>query len=288
MQYEGTVYRPPSEAHSLIIQITIGCSHNQCSFCSMYKNKGFRIRKREEVLRELEEARNSYGRIKRIFLADGDGLICKTDYLKEVLTKIKMLFPECERVGIYSSPQSILNKSLEELIQLRELGLGIAYLGVESGSNQVLEEIQKGVTAEQMIHAGRKIIMSGINLSVTLISGLGGRMHWQEHAIASAQVINAIKPQYLGLLTLLLEPGVPLEEKVRKGEFQLLTPIEVLKETKLLLENLSVEHCIFRSNHASNYIPLQGTLPADQQPLIRQLKAAIEANGPYDEYFRSL
>ena len=288
MQYEGTVYRPPSEAYSLIVQVTIGCSHNQCSFCSMYKDKSFRIRKLEEVICELEEARGYYREVKRIFLADGDAMICKTAYLKEILSKIKDLFPECERVGIYSSPQSIINKTVEELTQLSALGLGITYLGIESGSDKILKAIGKGVTAEEMILAGRKILASGMNLSATLISGLGGKAHWQEHAIESARVVNAIQPQYLGLLTLLLAPGVPLEEQVRKGEFQLLTPIEVLQETKLFMENLAVEHCVFRSNHASNYISLQGTLPEDRQRLIQQLEKAVEGNEDYNEYFRSL
>ncbi|MTI56454.1 radical SAM protein [Geosporobacter ferrireducens] len=288
MQYEGTVYRPPSEAYSLIIQVTIGCSHNQCSFCSMYKDKKFRIRRLEEVLDELEEARRHYREVKRIFLADGDAMICKTAYLKEVLVKIKNLFTECERVGIYSSPQSIMNKTIEELSELRKLGLGIAYLGIESGSDKILKYIQKGTTAEEMILAGRKILTSGIKLSATLISGLGGKEHWQEHAIESARIVNAIQPQYLGLLTLLLEPGVSLEAQVKNGEFQLLTPIEILKETKMLLENFALNHCIFRSNHASNYISLQGTLPEDRQRLIRQLDEAIEQKDDYNEYFRRL
>ncbi len=288
MQYEGTVYRPPSEAYSLIIQVTIGCSHNQCSFCSMYKDKKFRIRRLEEVLDELEEARSHYREVKRIFLADGDAMICKTAYLKEVLVKIKNLFPECERVGIYSSPQSIMNKTIEELSELRKLGLGIAYLGIESGSDKILKYIQKGTTAEEMILAGRKILTSGIKLSATLISGLGGKEHWQEHAIESARIVNAIQPQYLGLLTLLLEPGVSLEAQVKNGEFQLLTPIEILKETKMLLENFALNHCIFRSNHASNYISLQGTLPEDRQRLIRQLDEALEQKDDYNEYFRRL
>ncbi|AOT68798.1 radical SAM protein [Geosporobacter ferrireducens] len=288
MQYEGTVYRPPSEAYSLIIQVTIGCSYNQCSFCSMYKDKKFRIRRLEEVLDELEEARRHYREVKRIFLADGDAMICKAAYLKEVLVKIKNLFPECERVGIYSSPQSIMNKTIEELSELRKLGLGIAYLGIESGSDKILKYIQKGTTAEEMILAGRKILTSGIKLSATLISGLGGKEHWQEHAIESARIVNAIQPQYLGLLTLLLEPGVSLEAQVKNGEFQLLTPIEILKETKMLLENFALNHCIFRSNHASNYISLQGTLPEDRQRLIQQLDEAIEQKDDYNEYFRRL
>lgn len=288
MRYEGAVYRPPSEAYSLIIQATIGCSHNKCTFCNMYKEKRFRMRSLTEIIEDLEMARKSYRHIKRIFLADGDALALKTDYLKQILIKIRELFPECERVGIYSAPKDILRKTKEELKELHELGLGIAYLGIESGSEQILKTINKGVTSEQMIEAGKKMVESGIKLSVTLISGLGGQELWEEHAIESARVVNEINPHYLGLLTLMVEPEVEMYRDIRSGKLKLLTPEQVMLETQLLIENLNVKGCVFRSNHASNYIPLEGTLPQDKERLLNQIIGALQRGGFKSDFHRRL
>lgn len=289
MRYEGSIYRPPSEAQSLIIQATIGCSHNKCTFCSMYKDKSFRIRAVEEVISDIEESRRYYRRVNRVFLADGNALAMKTEALKSILVKIHEVFPECERVGIYSSPKDILRKTEEELRELAELGLGIAYMGLESGSDAILASIKKGVTSSEMVMAGKKLISSGIKLSVTLISGLGGKDAWREHAMESAKVINEIDPQYLGLLTLLVEPGTEMEEQLERGEFELLGPKEVLQETRLLLEGLSLSQCVFRSNHASNYFALAGTLPQDKQRLLQEIEGVMDDEYNYkDEYFRSL
>ncbi|TCO73622.1 radical SAM protein [Marinisporobacter balticus] len=289
MRYEGSVYRPPSEAYSLIVQATIGCSHNKCTFCSMYKDKKFRMRDLKEIEEDLEMARKHYKHIKRVFLADGNALALKTDKLERILLKIKELFPECERVGIYSAPKDILRKSVEELQKLKKLGLGIAYLGVESGSDAILKDIQKGVTSEESIQAGKRMVESGIPLSVTLISGLGGRERWLEHAKESARVINAINPRYLGILTLLIQPGTKIYEAVQSGAFKLLTPKEVLLETKTLIGNLNVGDCIFRSNHASNYVALEGNLPQDKESLLKQLEAMMkDAYDVKEEIFRRL
>lgn len=289
MRYEGTVYRPPSEAYSLIVQITIGCSHNQCTFCSMYKDKKFRKRKVNEIIEDLKEARKTYRQVRRIFLADGNALALKTEYLKEILLSIRELFPECERVGIYSAPKDILRKPIEDLKELKELGLGIAYLGVESGSDDILNKIKKGVSSEEMMEAGKKMVSSGIKLSVTLISGLGGKKKWKEHAIESAKVINEINPHYLGLLTLLLNSETEMYAEVKSGELELLNPKEVMEETKLLVNNLNLTNCIFRSNHASNYVPLEGTLSNDKDKILRQIDEALKEEYDYkDEYFRRL
>jgi radical SAM superfamily enzyme YgiQ (UPF0313 family) len=289
MRYEGNIFRPPSEAYSLIIQATIGCAHNACTFCSMYKDKRFRIRPVEEVLEDIQESSKYERRVDRVFLADGNALAMKTDDLKRILLKIREVFPHCERVGIYSSPKDILRKTEAELMELGELGLGIAYMGLESGSDTVLTSIRKGVTAAEMIMAGKKLMNSGIKLSVTLISGLGGKALWREHAIESARVLNEINPHYLGLLTLLIEPGTEMEQQVSKGEFQLLSPNEVLEETKLLIEGLTVNNCVFRSNHASNYFALAGTLPKDKERLLKEIDYALKGEYDYrDEYFRSL
>jgi len=289
MRYEGNVYRPPSEAYSLIIQATIGCSHNKCTFCSMYKDKKFRIRSLDEILEDIEAGKRYYKIVKRVFLADGDALAMKTEDLKIILRKIRETIPECERVGIYASPKDILRKSEEELKQLNAMGLGIVYMGLETGSGNLLRRIKKGATPEDMVEAGRKVISSGIKLSITLISGLGGKEFWREHAEESAKVINAMNPDYLGLLTLLVEPGTELEEQVRKGEFELLNPVEVMKETRLLIEKLEVRNCIFRSNHASNYFALAGTLPEDKERLIAEIDEAMKQEYDYrDEFFRRL
>lgn len=271
MRYEGTVYRPPSEAYSLIIQATIGCAHNKCTFCSMYKSKNFRIRSLEEIYQDLYIARNDYKTVKRIFLADGDALAIKTDDLKNILLKIEEIFPECERVGVYGAPKDIIRKSIDELKELKKFGLGIIYLGVESGSEVILKDIKKGAAREEIVEAGRRVKESGIKLSVTLISGIGGQNLWKEHAQESADVISKIDPDYLGLLTLMVEDGTELKRKVESGEFRLLSPKEVMLETKLLLENIHVSDCVFRSNHASNYVPLGGTLPKEKDEIIKTI-----------------
>lgn len=276
MRYEGALYRPPSEAYSLIVQATIGCSHNRCSFCSMYREKNFRIRMVDEILEDLLEGRVYYPKVKRIFLADGDALIIKTKDLIRILKEIKRLFPECERVGIYGSPRSILGKSREELMELQELGLGIVYLGLESGSDKILEMINKGVSSEEMIQAGKRIVDSNIELSITLISGIGGRKLTREHAIESARVVNEMNPHYVGILTLLLEEGTELYDDHRRGKFKILSPKEVLTETRQFVEGLNVDNCIFRSNHASNYVPLKGTLNKDKQLILSQIEEGLQ------------
>lgn len=289
MRYEGALYRPPSEAYSLIVQATIGCSHNKCTFCSMYKDKKFRIRSVDEIVEDLIEGRRRYRQVKRIFLADGDALIIKTQDLIKIFKAINELFPECERIGIYGSPKSILIKEKGELKELNSMGLGIVYLGLESGSDEILKRINKGVTSKDMIEAGRKIVDSGIELSVTLISGIGGKEYSKIHALESGRVLNEMKPDYIGLLTLLLEEGTQLYEEVQEGKFQVLTPIEVLEETRILVEGLNVDNCIFRSNHASNYVPLRGTLMKDKELILRDIDKGIAlGNLEYKEIFRRL
>lgn len=289
MRDEGALYRPPSEAYSLIVQATIGCSHNKCTFCSMYKDKKFRIRDTEEIMEDLILGRKYYENVRRIFLADGDALVIKTEELIKILQGIEVLFPECERIGIYGSPKSILNKSQEELLELKALGLGIVYLGVESGSDKILKDIKKGVDSAEMIEAGRKIVDAGIKLSVTLISGIGGKAFSTLHALESAKVLNEMKPHYIGLLTLLLEQGTKLYEDVKVGKFQLLSPKEVLEETRILVENLQVGNCIFRSNHASNYVALRGTLMEDKKLILKQIEEGLKIDGLDDkDYYRRL
>ncbi|MCB2360463.1 radical SAM protein [Clostridium estertheticum] len=288
MEYEGIVYRPPSEAYSLIVQVTIGCSHNGCTFCGMYKDKKFRVRELKDIISDLEQAKLDYGVVKRIFLADGDALVLKISELKIILLKIKELFPGCERVGVYATPNDILAKSVEDLGMLKALGIGILYLGVESGSDEILRSINKGVTAQSLIMAGRRVKESGIKLSTTLISGIGGREKISENAIESAKLISAINPDYVGFLTLMLESGAPIYKDIQNGIFHVLTPEEVVQELREFLENVEVTNCIFRSNHASNYISLSGTLPVDKDKLLSDIDITLKGKHGYkqEEYRR--
>lgn len=276
MNYEGAVYRPPSEARSFILQATIGCSHNKCSFCSMYKDKKFRIRKLDEIKQDISMAKTHYGSVRRVFIADGDALIMPTADLLEILNYISFTFPECERVGIYASPRSILGKRVSELNALHKAGLGIVYLGVESGNPEVLERINKGATREDLLAAGKLIMETDLELSVTIISGIGGPSLSEYHAIDSATLINQIGPNYVGILTLMVEEGTTIIEEIRNGTFALLTPKEILKEILIFLEHTDLkEPTVFRSNHASNYLPLGGILPTDKSRLIKEIKGAL-------------
>lgn len=289
MHYEGIVYRPPSEANSIIVQVTLGCRHNKCTFCTMYKDKQFKIRDLQKIYRDLEEERQYYSRVDRIFLADGNALSVSFDMLQDVLLKIKEIYPECSRVGIYASAKDILNKTDEELLKLKTLGLGIIYMGLESGSDKILHEINKGITKEEMILAGKKVKNSGIKLSVTVISGLGGKDNWKEHAIETGKVVSLIDPDYLGVLTLILSDKSKLSESIKEGKFKLLTPEEVMLETTVMLQNIETTNCIFRSNHASNYVSLKGTLPFDKEKLINIIKKLLKEGYNYkEEIFRAL
>ncbi|MCM1990949.1 radical SAM protein [Oceanirhabdus seepicola] len=289
MKYEGVVYRPPSEARSLIIQVTIGCSHNKCTFCAMYKEKKFKIKDINLIKEELREARNLYRSVRRIFLADGDAFILKTSELIEILLEIKDLFPECERVSSYATPRDIINKSNEDIRMIREHGLEMLYMGIESGSDEILKIINKGVTAQEIINAGKKAIECGMKLSATLISGIGGVDKWRDHAVESARVISEINPHYVGLLTLMVEEGTELHMRISRGEMVLLQPQQVIAETYEFINNLEVSECIFRSNHASNYVPLGGTLNRDKEKILQVLKQYMNGEGYFkDEQYRSL
>lgn len=290
MRYEGDIYRPPSEAYSLLIQVTIGCSHNKCTFCSMFKDKKFRVRNVDEVMEDLEMARKTYRRVDRIFLCDGDALCLANYKLVAILDKIKELFPECQRVSVYGSAKDVLRKTPEELKELYDKGIEMIYLGAESGSAKVLEAINKGVTPEQLIEAVHKIEASGIKASVTFISGLAGKAGWQEHAVETGKMITEMNASYVGLLTLMLDPRAPITEQIRSGELELLSGEEVVAETYLMLKHANpTKPCVFRSNHASNYVSLRGDLPRDKEIMLSKLKLAMENTGMLkDERFRAL
>ncbi|WP_404987864.1 radical SAM protein [Clostridium culturomicium] len=275
MRYEGTVYRPPSEGRSLIIQATIGCSHNKCTFCEMYKDKKFRMRNIDEVFEDLRSARARYSYIEKIFLADGDALIIPTNRLILILDEINSLFPECKRITVYASPKSILLKSPEELSLLKEHGLYMVYLGLESGDDTILAAVNKGASSSQLIEAGKRIKDADIKISCTLISGLGGKEKWTEHAINSAKVINEIDPDYLGLLTLRVENRL-INQDVINGRLTLLSAKEVLEEAHLLIKNLDLSNCVFRSNHASNYVSLGAVLGDEKEELLQDIEEILK------------
>jgi len=274
--YEGKIFRPPSEAKSIILQITVGCQHNACTFCTMYKDKSFRLKSRAEITEIITTALAQDSDAERIFLADGDALAVDTLLLIEILDRLYQKFPHLQRVGIYGGPRDVLAKSPYELADLKAHGLTMVYLGVESGNAEILTSVCKGVNPEQMITAGQKLRESGLAVSCTVIIGLGGKALTNEHAYATARVISAIDPHYLGALTLMVEPSAPLAKAIELGIFQLLTPFEALTELRSLIKQLNVTHCVFRSNHASNYLPLRATLPTDQTKLLKTLDNVIE------------
>ena len=275
MRYFGRVFRPPSEGNSLIVQATIGCSHNKCAFCSMYKEKKFTVRKLEDILKDFDKAKKEYGYIERVFIADGDALILPMETLLAILNHIHKKIPECKRVAIYGSPRSIVTKTQDELNQLCYAGLGIVYLGLESGNDEILTRMNKGETSAEIVEAGKKVRAAGLRLSVTAISGLGGTENWKKHAIDTGRALSEMKPDYIGLLTLRVYSGTPLEKMVKNKELTPPTPKQLAEETRLMLENIDSDGSVFRSNHASNYLILAGTLNKDKVKLLRQIDNAL-------------
>lgn len=290
MRYEGDIYRPPSEAYSLLVQVTIGCTHNKCTFCKMFKNKKFRVRALEEVLEDLAWARQRYRRVERMFLCDGDALALSNRRLMPILEYIKEKFPECERVTIYGRANDVNKKTEEEMKELFDAGITMVYIGAESGSDKVLKDVNKGVTRQELIDAVRKIEDCGMEASVTFISGLAGKDGWEDHAIQTGTMITEMNPSYVGLLTLIVEPNVPMSDDIQSGKLRLLSPEEVMQETLLMLEHTHVDKkCVFRSNHASNYVSLRGDLPQDKEKMMDMLKKAIGNHDMFrHEMFRAL
>lgn len=283
------VYRPPSEASSLILQVTLGCSHNACSFCVSYKGKKFRVKTWPEIEADIEAAKKYYRNVTRVFLADGNAMVADTGLLLKVLEKLHRDFPYLERIGIYARADDILNKTPEDLKKLSEAGISLVYYGLESGSDRILKMIHKGVTVEQIIEGGRKAMAAGLPLSVTIIIGVGGPELSEEHAKETAVAANAINPAYLSALTMLIPEGSFMDRKLKRGEFKLLTPEQTLKELRILLENISLENCVFRSNHASNYLPLKGVLNQDRDKMLALIERGL-ANPTLlrPEYLRGL
>jgi len=291
MRYEGMIFRPPSEAESLILQVTVGCSYNRCTFCGAYQEKTFRIKRFEEIKEDIDEVSSYSPRVERVFLADGDGLIIPQKELIRILSYLKAKLRGLERVGIYANAKDILRKNVEELKALKELGLGIIYLGLESGDLEVLKRIKKNTTVDQVIQAARRVKESGILLSVTVILGLGGVEGSQIHAKETAKVLSEMDPDYVGALSLMIVPGTPIEREIETGELILPTPFGLIQELETMIENSHMTHCFFASNHASNYLPLRIQLPDEKEEALLRIRTVLQRKDPTllrPEYLRGL
>lgn len=275
MHYEGFIIRPPSEADSILLQVTLGCSHNKCTFCGSYKDKRFTIKEDAVIDADIDYASKNLQFLRRVFLIDGNALIIPQKRLVRILSQIREKMPWVQRVGTYGDSRAILGKTDEELAALRDLGLGIVYFGLESGDAQVLREIGKNQSPEKMIEAGRKVRAAGMKLSTMVILGLGGRKRSIEHARATGGALSAIDPNYTGVLTLMMHPGTPLESDVKAGRFELLTPREMLEELREMLVHTNMTRGIFIANHASNYLPMRVRMPADKEKAIGMLDTAL-------------
>lgn len=286
--YEGNIFRPPSEARSLILQATIGCSWNRCTFCTAFHGKEFRTKSLEEIKRDVEKVFPYYGNTERIFLADANALCMETDELVGIMEYLYSRFYNLKKITLYGGPIDIHRKSPDELKKLKESGLHMIYLGLESGSAEVLKRVCKGATPEMMVEAGRKVKEAGILFSVMVILGLGGEELSQEHAEESARVLSSMDPDYAAALTLLLEPGAEILEQIDEGKMKLITPEQSLREIRTIIEEMDVSHCVFRSNHPSNYVPIKGTLPRDREKMIREIDEALKESRFRPEGWRAL
>lgn len=278
MDYVGRIFRPPSEAHSLLLQVTVGCSHNRCSYCDMYRDKQFKPKPWPTIEQDLREAARHGARGLRsdkVFLCDGDALILSTKRLLEILAGIRTHLPWVTRVGTYGDTRSVGNKSVEELRALRDAGLGIIYHGMESGSDEVLARIDKGGTRAELIATADKLRAADLVHSVIVLLGIGGEALSEQHAHATASALSRMDPPYVGALTTTVLPGTPLFEQQARGEFVLPGKFRMLEELRTIVAELECSNCRFSSNHASNYVPLRGTLPHDKPAMLAVLDEII-------------
>ena len=275
MRYEGVVYRPPSEANSLILQITMGCPHNGCAFCDMYRDRKFRVRPPAEVLEDLDEARRLYGaNVRSIFLADGNSIILTNAKLLPILNRATELFPDLERITSYGSARFLVRKSQGDLIALRKAGLSRIHSGMESGDPVTLEKINKGATVEQMIEAGRHVKAAGMELSEYIMVGVAGAEQSIEHGIASGKALSMIEPDFVRLRTYVPRVGTPYHDAWKNGEYRLVTAKEALLETRALVENLTGRTTLL-SDHLSNFWDISGKLPEDRERMLKEIDHAL-------------
>ncbi len=294
MRYEGDIYRPPGEWKSYLLQCTVGCSHNTCTFCTMYKAKRYHVRPLADVLEDIQMAAGTwYRNTETVFLCDGDAIDLPVDYLLAVLDALYKSFPHLRRVTTYAGPLSTLRKSPEELRIIRQAGLQRAYLGVETGDDALLRHVKKGVGAEGMLRAGQSLVEAGFDLWTIVITGLegAGRDALERNAALTAKMINEMRPKHLSSMTLMAIEGTPLYEEVQRGELKLQTPFESLLEVRQLVSQIQLEDLHYTSNHASNYLPIKGTLTRDRDAILAQLDQVLQSGDPAllrDDAYRSL
>jgi radical SAM superfamily enzyme YgiQ (UPF0313 family) len=289
MHYQGNIFRPPSEANSILLQVTTGCSHNKCTFCAMYKGSRFSIKSDDIIFADIDFAATHCRRQNRLFLCDGDALILPQERLVRILTEIKTKLPWVNRVGVYANTKSIKRKSTAQLEELKNLGLLIAYMGLESGDDRTLEDINKGADSGQMIEMGKKIRSAGIKLSVTVLLGIAQKKRSHIHGRESGRVLTAIDPEYVGALSLMLSDGTPLHRSWDEGTWQLPGPQEMLEELKVMLINTDLSNGYFHANHASNYLPIKAKLPGDKAKTLRLIEQALQGSVSLKpEYMRGL
>jgi radical SAM superfamily enzyme YgiQ (UPF0313 family) len=289
MHYEGNIIRPPSEANSILLQVTVGCSRNKCTFCGTYTGERFRIKPDSIIMEDIAFAAQYCKRQRRVFLCDGDALIIPQKRLLIILQEIKKQLPWVTRVGIYANAKSLKMKTIDELKTLKENGLGIAYMGLETGDDVTLKKINKGATSQDMIEMARRAKQAGIKLSITVILGIAGRKRSRIHAEETGRILSTIDPEYVGALSLMLIPGTPLFKDYEAAKFTLIEPEEMLAELRTLIANTTLTKGLFHANHASNYLPIKARLPRDKAAtlyLIDQALAGKVALKP--EYLRAL
>ncbi len=277
MHYEGPIYRPPSEADSLLIQATVGCPHNKCTFCMVYKNgPGYKVRKTAAIKEDLLAAKDVYGsNVKTLFFPAGNTIAMRTDALCEICVYAKEIFPELDRITVYGSSQFIHRKGLKGLKRLKQAGLSRIHAGLESGDDEILKRINKGADSRRQIEAGKWVMAAGIELSLYVILGIGGAARSEAHAKASAAVLNKISPDFIRLRTFLPKMNTPLLEDVQTGSFEMLGPHGILKETALLINEIQASSCL-TSDHYTNYLNVEGRLPGDKKKFLKQIDAALK------------
>ncbi len=278
MHYEGMMIRPPSEANSILLQVTLGCSHNKCTFCGTFREKRFNIKKDDIIFQDIEFAKTHCKRQDRLFICDGDALIVPQKRLVNILKRIKQRLPWVKRVGLYANTKGIAMKTDEQLMELHNLGVKIAYMGLESGDDQILREIKKGADSAKMIKMGKRVRQAGIQLSITVLNGLGGRKNSKSHARETGRVLSAIDPEFVGALSLMLVPGTELFEQHEKGDFELINPEEVLEELRLMIASTHLSNGLFHANHASNYLPIRAKLPEEKEKTLELISQALKGN----------
>jgi radical SAM superfamily enzyme YgiQ (UPF0313 family) len=289
MHYEGNIIRPPSEAGSILLQVTVGCSRNKCTFCGAYKGQRFRIKTDAIIMDDIAFAAAHCQRQRRLFLCDGDALIIPQRRLMNILQEINRQLPWITRVGTYANFKSLKMKSVDELKELKANGLGILYMGLETGDNVTLKKINKGATSEEMIQMGKKARAAGFKLSITVLLGIAGPSRSSIHARETGRVLTAIDPEYVGALTLMLIPGTPLYRDFKNEEFFLLEPEEMLKELKTMIDATELSKGLFHANHASNYLPIRARLPKDKKKTLHLIDEALRGKiGLKPEFLRAL